>query len=202
MNLIQLSSARQAARPQPTPEADSVIDVPFIVKPAEQLDELFRRAYLEHEVRPLWLTYPSLRLAAEGAIRKLSLHWPVIKQGGGISSASSEAILAALVSVKNGLDQGENTKRWVIKNFLKTLSTGIANSVAGTQAWGYIGGRSAAQYDMNGWNFTEWAHKGKFDEIRFFIGARPENIEVEGTRLAFLCGVADARHVGMTELHQ
>jgi hypothetical protein len=175
------------------------VTVPFKGNAKEQLAQVLREAYVESEARSIWFAFPSLRTAAEQTLEMLTLAWPALGIQG--KSAVALAVLTALSRVRRGLEDRENTTDLVVRNFLTGLAT-VAESVARTQAWGFKEGRSIEQYDHNRWDFATWSHRGDFDEVKFFVRSDVSKVDQNGTRLKFLCKVADSRYVGLVDLYK
>ena len=201
MSVVTPISSARGVVPGESGDAQAVriVRLSFADNSKQLLEQILRESQLTQDARAIWLAYPQLQSAAEKTVDMLSLAWPYA--GDASKSAIVEAIVAALTRVRQGLTQRENTTPMVVRNFLSGLAT-VADDVMRTQAWGYLGGRPVEQYAHDDWNFVQWAHSGRFDEVRFYAGAEVPRSDLNGARLKYLCNVADSRAVGLVELHK
>lgn len=188
-------TAVRGAKKEPVTRAYCALAVPFSTDGEHQLlRKAVEEANLLSDMKAIWFAYPNLKEAAEKLDRMLTHAWPSRSAHGG--SAVGEAVITALRRVKEGLEAREESRDFIISNFLDGLCT-VAQDVAGVQAWGYQNGKPLEQYDDSAGDFEKWANANAFTEVRFFFKTETTGHEIQGTRLKLLCAVASTKDVGV-----
>jgi len=173
--------------------------VPLESNPVDDLDRLLAEAFMTQDARALWITHPNLRQCSERTLAMLSLQWPLPADHA--KSACASGIIEGIHTVKQGLEEGQDTYDLVLRNFLRGLLS-VADAVSRMKAVGLKAGRVVEQYDSNNWNFVAWANAGLFDEVNFVPRDSVSQVDERGTRWKFICQVADSRTVGLVDLHK
>lgn len=175
---------------------DFKIPIPIVADGWKQLGVAIHAAGLEADVRGVWMAYPNLREATSKLLGLLSSSWPCAN--GFDKSAVVEAALGAIGRVKGGLERGENSRDFVVANYLAGLG-GVAEDLVKLQAWGFLKDRAVEQWSIEDKKpFLDWANLGGFTEIRFYRRRHADYRELMGTRFKLLCAVASAKDVGAT----
>ncbi len=192
--VTSIAAARGASKKEPVTLADLATAVPIASDDAALLLKAVEKAHLLSDMRALWIAYPNLQQATEKMAKLLTFVWPSRSASG--ASAVGEAVVTALRRVKQGLAVDEESRDFVVSNFLDGLLS-AANDVAGVHAWGYQNGKPIEQYEDSKGSFERWANTGPFTEIRFFFRTEMSSHELEGTRLKLLCAIASTKDVGV-----
>lgn len=169
------------------------VPLPPSIPSEQRLQAAIDAAGLTYDARAIWLVYPNLRAAADRLVELFSADWPC--RGATQDSAAIAAVLQAILHVKEGVRNHEDTRSMIVANFLQGLAT-AADDIAGTVAWGFQRGQAVGALDILRDSFDAWSRKGKLTEVRFFCSEGLGASEVEGFRLKILCAVANAKDVG------